>query len=133
MTYFLRFNTFLLCCVNFKIFLLPIWVLLFDMTVAILVFYFRKVPIIGKHTKKITCGAWSAEGLLALGSEDKSITVSNSEGDTLRHTSLRAEPSSIQFSEMKGDERSTFGENTVYCYISIYALFYIAVLYKAFV
>lgn len=73
----------------------------------------RKIPIIGKHTKKITCGAWSAQGLLALGGEDKVITVSNAEGDTLRQTSLRAEPSNIQFSEMKGDERSSIGENTV--------------------
>ncbi|XP_076446829.1 WD repeat-containing protein 19-like isoform X2 [Babylonia areolata] len=73
----------------------------------------RKIPIIGKHTKKITCGAWSAEGLLALGSEDKTITISNNEGDTLRQTALRAEPYNLQFSEMKGDERSSIGENTV--------------------
>ena len=74
----------------------------------------RKIPIIGKHTKKITCGAWSAEGLLALGSEDKTITISNTEGDTIRQTALRAEPNNVQFSEMKGDERSNIGENTVW-------------------
>ncbi|KAK7098094.1 WD repeat-containing protein 19-like [Littorina saxatilis] len=73
----------------------------------------RKIPIIGKHTKRITCGAWSAEGLLALGSEDKTISVSNAEGDTLRQTALRADPNNVQFSEMKGDERSSIGENTV--------------------
>ena len=67
----------------------------------------------GKHTKKVTCGAWSAEGLLALGSEDKTITISNTEGDTLRQTALRADPNNVQFSEMKGDERSSIGENTV--------------------
>lgn len=38
----------------------------------------------GKHTKKITCGCWNAENLLALGGEDKMITVSNQEGDTIR-------------------------------------------------
>ncbi|KAL3878608.1 hypothetical protein ACJMK2_030942 [Sinanodonta woodiana] len=73
----------------------------------------KKIPILGKHTKKITCGAWSKENLLALGSEDKTITISNNEGDTVRQTSLRAEPADIQFSEMKGDERSQIGENTV--------------------
>ncbi|ESO89539.1 hypothetical protein LOTGIDRAFT_218902 [Lottia gigantea] len=73
----------------------------------------RKIPILGKHTKKITCGAWSKENLLALGSEDKTVTVSNTDGDTIRQTSLRYEPSDIDFSEMKGDERSSIGENTV--------------------
>lgn len=73
----------------------------------------RKIPIIGKHTKRITCGAWSAENLLALGSDDKTISISNADGDTLRQTQLRAEPSDVDFSEMKGDERSSIGENTV--------------------
>lgn len=72
----------------------------------------RRVPIIGKHTKAITCGAWSDGGLLALGSEDRSLSISNMEGDTLRVATLRAEPMDIQFSEMKQDER-TSGENTV--------------------
>lgn len=72
----------------------------------------KRTPIIGKHTKKIVCGIWNAENLLALGSEDKSISISNSEGDTLRVINLRMEPTEIQFSEMKLDER-TGGENTV--------------------
>ena len=41
------------------------------------------------------------------------MTVSNPEGDTVRQTSVRADPTDIQFSEMKGDERSQTGENTV--------------------
>lgn len=73
---------------------------------------FRRTPIIGKHTKKITCGVWNTENLLALGSEDKTISISNLDGDTLRVINLRAEPSEIHFSEMKLDERMG-GENTV--------------------
>lgn len=42
----------------------------------------------GKHTKRITCGCWSKENLLALGGEDKIITVSNQEGDTIRQVIL---------------------------------------------
>lgn len=72
----------------------------------------RRIPIIGKHTKKITCGAWNRDNLLALGSEDKTISVSNIEGDTLKIINLRAEPSDLQFSEIKLDER-VGGENTV--------------------
>lgn len=65
-----------------------------------------------KTFKKITCGCWSKENLIALGSEDKTISVSNMEGDTLRVIALRAEPMEIQFSEMKMDERAG-NENTV--------------------
>ena len=36
----------------------------------------RKMPILGKHTKKITCGCWSTENLLALGGMDNNLTVS---------------------------------------------------------
>nr|CAD7453894.1 unnamed protein product [Timema tahoe] len=70
-----------------------------------------RVPILGKHSKRVTCGAWSAENLLALGSEDKTLSISNVEGDTLRVISMRSDPSDIQFSEMKLDERMA-GENT---------------------
>ncbi|ELV10439.1 WD repeat-containing protein 19 [Tupaia chinensis] len=42
----------------------------------------------GKHTKRITCGCWNAENLLALGGDDKMITISNQEGDTIRQISV---------------------------------------------
>ncbi|KAI4462589.1 osmotic avoidance abnormal protein 1/wd repeat membrane protein [Holotrichia oblita] len=72
----------------------------------------RRIPVIGKHSKKITCGAWNIENLLALGSEDKTISISNIDGDTLRVVAVRSEPADLQFSEMKLDER-VGGENTV--------------------
>lgn len=72
----------------------------------------RRTPIIGKHTKKVSSGAWNNDHLLALGSEDKTISISNIEGDTLRVINLRAEPNEVQFSEMKRDERIG-GQNTV--------------------
>lgn len=73
----------------------------------------RKVPILGKHTRRITSGSWSNENLLALASDDNTISISNVEGDTIRQTSVRANPQNVQFSEMKGDEHSQMGENTV--------------------
>ena len=69
--------------------------------------------MLGKHTKRIKCGCWSKQSLLALASDDHSLSVSNSDGDTLRQYSLQGDPSDIQFSEMKADERSNMGENTV--------------------
>lgn len=72
----------------------------------------RKVPIVGKHTKKITCGAFNDKNLLALGSEDQTITVSNIDGDTLHAFSVDSSPSDIQFADMKESERGE-GQMTV--------------------
>ncbi|OWK07046.1 WDR19 [Cervus elaphus hippelaphus] len=73
----------------------------------------RKIPVIGKHTKRITCGCWNAENMLALGGEDKMITVSNQEGDTLRQISVRSEPSDMQFSMMRTDDQTSAAERTI--------------------
>ncbi|XP_023685243.1 WD repeat-containing protein 19 isoform X1 [Paramormyrops kingsleyae] len=73
----------------------------------------RKIPVLGKHTKRIICGCWSSQNLLALGGEDKVLTISNHEGDTIRQTSVRSEPGDVQFSVMKTDERASPGESTV--------------------
>ncbi|NXM77221.1 WDR19 protein, partial [Serilophus lunatus] len=73
----------------------------------------RKISVLGKHTKRITCGRWSTENLLALGGEDKMITISNQEGDTIRQTSVSSDPSDMQFSVMKTDERISTRESTV--------------------
>lgn len=72
----------------------------------------RRIPILGKHSKRITCGAWSNEGILALGSEDKTLSLSNEDGDSLKTIQLRDIPSDMNFAEMKTDERVP-GENTL--------------------
>jgi WD repeat-containing protein 19 len=33
----------------------------------------RRTPVVGKHTKRVLCGAWGAEGLLAMGAADKTV------------------------------------------------------------
>ncbi|KAK9399187.1 WD repeat-containing protein 19 [Crotalus adamanteus] len=73
----------------------------------------RKIPILGKHTKRITCGCWSNEKLIALGGEDKLITISNHEGDTIRVTAVREDPSNMEFVMMKTDEQTGGNETTV--------------------
>ncbi|KAK3876370.1 hypothetical protein Pcinc_018852 [Petrolisthes cinctipes] len=82
----------------------------------------RRIPVVGKHSRKIQSGCWSSSNLLALGGEDKILTISSSEGDTLRTTPLRGEPSDIQFSEMKQDERA-MSENTVSLIVAKKTLF----------
>lgn len=67
----------------------------------------------GKHSKRITCGAWSKDNILALGCEDKTFSLSSEDGDSLRVVQLRDMPSDMCFAEIKTDERLP-GENTVY-------------------
>lgn len=63
----------------------------------------QKIPIVGKHAKKISCGSWSASGnRLVLGSEDKTLTVSNESGDTLLHTELKHIPLQTNFTHHSG-------------------------------
>lgn len=56
--------------------------------------------MLGKHTKRILCGAWSGQRLLALVGEDRLLSVSNEEGDTLAQTLLKGEPSQLRFGRL---------------------------------
>lgn len=67
----------------------------------------------GKHSKRIVCGAWSRDNILALGGEDKTLSLSSEDGDSLRVVQLRDIPSDMCFAEIKTDERVP-GENTVF-------------------
>uniref|UniRef100_A0A669CGS2 WD repeat domain 19 n=1 Tax=Oreochromis niloticus TaxID=8128 RepID=A0A669CGS2_ORENI len=73
----------------------------------------RKIPVLGKHSKKITCGCWSSQNLLALGSDDNTLSISNHEGDTIRQVVKYSSPAEMYFSVMKTDESSAQGESTV--------------------
>ena len=73
----------------------------------------KKMPIMGKHTKRISCGAWSNTGRLALGGDDKQLTINNSDGDLIDSTPLKFEPSSIQFARMKSEGQSSDNETTI--------------------
>lgn len=57
----------------------------------------KKIPVLGKHPKRITCGAWSDTNQLVLGSTDSTLTVSNDTGDTLEQTQLKRAPTSMCF------------------------------------
>ena len=58
----------------------------------------KLIPVAGKHSnKRITCGAWSNDNKLSLGGEDKTMTLSTAEGDTVGQTELTHEPLDVQF------------------------------------
>lgn len=60
-------------------------------------FSFRRIPVLGKHNKRIVTAAWGLDNSLALGSEDKTVTISNSQGDTLKTIQIHGTPSALQF------------------------------------
>ncbi|KAK2708840.1 hypothetical protein QYM36_014460, partial [Artemia franciscana] len=72
----------------------------------------RKIPVLGKHNKRITCGSWSEE-FLALGSEDKSLSISTLDGDTIHTLNLRSQPSLIKFTNLKFQESKVKNMNTL--------------------
>ncbi|KAF4682858.1 hypothetical protein FOZ60_010041 [Perkinsus olseni] len=55
--------------------------------------------IAGKHGRRITCGAWTLRGHLLLGSDDKIISLSDTEGETLRQTVLRSAPMTMRVAD----------------------------------
>jgi WD repeat-containing protein 19 len=72
-----------------------------------LVLYYKAtrkiVPVLGKHSKRITAGAWNAGDLLVLGSDDRMLTVSNAKGDTIEMRELSLVPVDIKFGRKRGD------------------------------
>ena len=66
----------------------------------------QKLPVLGKHSKKISVCAWSKENLLALGSVDGTISINDSSGDTKYKQMVRSEPQDLQFGTMKSENRS---------------------------
>jgi WD repeat-containing protein 19 len=73
----------------------------------------------GKHPRRICSGAWTAAANnLVLGSEDKTLTVSNENGDTLVHREVRYAPLEIcvgfsSHSNPDGPARSSTGDSTI--------------------
>lgn len=75
----------------------------------------QKIPVVGKHAKKICTGAWSLEGnKLVLGSEDKTLTISNENGDTLLHTEVKYVPTETHFTNsLTGVNNSSNSDSTL--------------------
>lgn len=51
----------------------------------------KKTPYVGKHTKKIVAAVWNKDNLLAMASQDKSVTLTDGvTGDTIKTFHLKA-------------------------------------------
>lgn len=73
----------------------------------------RRIPIIGKHAKRIICVQWSNDTLLALGTTDNFLSVNTMDGDTIKNFQLRGKPSDLQFGHIKEDRSNSAVDNTV--------------------
>ena len=73
----------------------------------------KKVPVVGKHGKRITCGAWNSNNQIVLGSDDKTISLNSVEGDEIKKISVRLEPNNIRVSNMKRDGNKASFETSV--------------------
>jgi len=62
----------------------------------------RMNPLLGKHSKKITSGAWNSANQLALGSEDKTVTLSTEKGDLVLQDPVKGEPTDLSLPEGDG-------------------------------
>ncbi|VDP99744.1 unnamed protein product [Trichobilharzia regenti] len=82
-----------------------------------------KISLLGKHTRKITCAVWNRKNILALASEDKSITVNSVDGDLIKHVVIHDQPSDLEFGQMKVQDSSKTQENTVSCIVGKKQLF----------
>ncbi|KAG1699797.1 hypothetical protein DVH05_012692 [Phytophthora capsici] len=63
----------------------------------------KLVPVVGKHSRRILCGSWNGDDKLVLGGEDRMLTVSNPQGDTIEQRELSHTPWDIKFGRKRGD------------------------------
>lgn len=66
----------------------------------------KKIPTMGKHSKKIVYGDWNMDGLLVTGGEDRLITISNYNSDTFFESiSTYDIPKDLMWAWQKTDNR----------------------------
>ncbi|PIO69950.1 WD domain, G-beta repeat protein, partial [Teladorsagia circumcincta] len=61
----------------------------------------RKIPVLGKHQRKITGVAMTKQDEILCCSDDNTITVSSADGETTRTLTVSGEPNDLQVGEVK--------------------------------
>ncbi|CAG7728859.1 unnamed protein product [Allacma fusca] len=77
----------------------------------------RKVPIVGKHTKRIAYVAWSNDSLLALATVDNLVSLNTVDGDSMKTVQLRGKPTDLKFGQIKEDKNAPNLDNCVSCIV----------------
>ena len=64
----------------------------------------KKTPYVGKHTKKVVSAVWNKDNLLAMASQDRSVTLTDGvTGDTIKTFNLKDIPVELCVSDKKED------------------------------
>eukprot|EP00798_Chlamydomonas_sp_ICE-L_P012670 gene12669-15902_t len=72
----------------------------------------KRVPYVGKHTKKIVSAVWNKGNLLAMAGLDRMVTITAGDtGETTQAFQLKGDPSEICVSDCKDDGYSKKEEN----------------------
>eukprot|EP00672_Neobodo_designis_P023740 CAMPEP_0174834780 /NCGR_PEP_ID=MMETSP1114-20130205/5042_1 /TAXON_ID=312471 /ORGANISM="Neobodo designis, Strain CCAP 1951/1" /LENGTH=1382 /DNA_ID=CAMNT_0016068709 /DNA_START=126 /DNA_END=4274 /DNA_ORIENTATION=- len=66
---------------------------------------FKKTPIVGKHSKKILSMSWNRRNQVAMSSEDKTLSVSDEEGQTIDSVNIKGDPLELKWADRKSDDR----------------------------
>merc|ERR1711991_390617 len=72
----------------------------------------NKIPIVGKHSKKIISMCWNRRNQVAMASEDKMLTVSDVEGQTIDSVNIKGEATEGKWADKKNDERKNAKEDS---------------------
>ncbi|KAA0198003.1 hypothetical protein FBUS_08310, partial [Fasciolopsis buskii] len=75
----------------------------------------KKISLLGKHMRKITCAVWNRGNVLALAGDDKLISINSWDGDLIKQCMVRDLPSLLQFADLKRDDELKRAENYVSC------------------
>ena len=66
---------------------------------------FKKIPIVGKHSKKIISMSWNRRNQVAMSSDDKTLSVSDDTGQTIDSVNIKGDPLELKWADRKSDDR----------------------------
>ena len=67
----------------------------------------KKMPIMGVHSKRISVGAWNRKNILVMSGEDRKVSFTDADGNSLDSISVKMEPTDVCFSDVRSESKNT--------------------------
>lgn len=64
----------------------------------------RETSVKGVHTKRITCGEWTSHGEICLAGEDRAVTITKSDGESVNRFPCKIEPRELKVGALRDPE-----------------------------